>query len=106
MNIFSSKQPVDMDQLERDVTQTLRGAPGQESGQVNDPIPYAKPRPAERYAPLQVIGHAITRLTWKEAEAMGKAIAERMKDVKDMHDLTSAIQSWAAEWESFTDVQA
>jgi hypothetical protein len=47
---------------------------------------------------IQVIGHAITRLTWSEAEKMGTGIQIKMKEGVT---LAAAIQAWAAEWEKF-----
>jgi hypothetical protein len=56
--------------------------------------------PKERsYAPLQIIGHAITRLTWADAVKMGEAIQAKLKE----GELTAAIQEWAKDWESFND---
>jgi hypothetical protein len=60
---------------------------------------YETPRfGADQHTTLQVIGHAITRLTWKDAERMGAGIQAEMKEDKS---LAAAIQAWAEEWEKF-----
>jgi hypothetical protein len=51
-----------------------------------------------QYTALQLIGHAATRLTWRDAEKMGQAIQAKMKDGGS---LTAAIQAWAEDWEKF-----
>lgn len=84
---------VDLDQLERDVRAAVR--PSQ-------PLPdeitqYAPKRPSERM-PLEIIAQAITRLTWADAEAMGKAIQDKAKANSDNDNLTSAIQAWAKDY--------
>jgi hypothetical protein len=53
-----------------------------------------------QHTPLQVIGHAITRLTYKDAVKMGEAIQAKLKE----GELTAAIQEWAADWEKFADI--
>jgi hypothetical protein len=55
---------------------------------------------AAEHTALQVIGHAITRLTWKDAEKMGAGIQAQMKEDKS---LAAAIQAWAEGWEKFED---
>ena len=84
---------VDMDQLERDVRATIKPPPPRDLDQ------YA-PKPKHNPTPLQVIAHAITRLTWTDAEAMGSAI-EKAKT--DDGTLTAAIQAWAKDWEKMTE---
>lgn len=53
--------------------------------------------------PLQSIARDITRLTWREAEAMGKGIMSKMKGGSDLSGLTAAIQDWSWEWEVFKE---
>jgi hypothetical protein len=53
---------------------------------------------AVSHTSLQVIGHAITKLTWAEAEAMGTGVQIKMKDGVS---IASAIQAWANDWEKF-----
>ena len=55
-------------------------------------------RPKPQYTPIQIIAHAITRLTWLEAEAMAKAVAEATGEGKSM---ALALQEWARGWEEF-----
>jgi hypothetical protein len=89
MGLFSREQPqhtpVDLDRL-RDEIQRNTELPQMEYAQ----------REVREYTRLQVIGHAITTLTWSEAEKMGQAIKS-----KDGESLTAAIQTWAKDWESF-----
>ena len=80
---FLKKDPVDLDKLREEIGEAPR-------------VPYAKEK---SYAPLQVIGHAITRLTWADAVKMGEAIQAKLKE----GELTAAIQEWAKDWESFSD---
>ena len=78
---FLKKDPVDLDKLREEIGEAPR-------------VPKEK-----SYAPLQVIGHAITRLTWADAVKMGEAIQAKLKE----GELTAAIQEWAKDWESFND---
>jgi hypothetical protein len=78
---FLKKDPVDLDKLREEIGEAPR-------------VPKEK-----FYAPLQVIGHAITRLTWSDAVKMGEAIQAKLKE----GELTAAIQEWAKDWESFND---
>jgi hypothetical protein len=89
MNYFGANKrvPVDLDEIE----QTIR-----------TPIPrqpaLVPPVQAEAHTPLQIIAHAITRLTWADAEAMGEAIKSHLTgDIP----ITAAIQAWARGWEKF-----
>jgi hypothetical protein len=76
----------------------------EEMGQHMTPLPapsYDVPRfGTDQHTTLQVIGHAITRLTWKDAEGMGAGIQVKMKEGGS---LAAAIQAWAEEWEKFND---
>ena len=72
--------PVDLDQLSKDLIE-----PGR-------PVRVDRPK----FTPTQVIGHAITMLTWREAEIMGAAIQAL---IKDGTSLTAAIVQWAEKWE-------
>ena len=100
MNLNPLRKPVavDLDELEA----RLHEAHG---GTSPAPVPYA-PRERPAHTPLQVIGHAITKLTWKDAESMGKAIAAKSENNGniDAKALTAAIQAWAADWEKFADI--
>ena len=84
MNFLKKEVPVDLDKLREEI------------GETKPYVPYAKEK---SYAPLQVIGHAITRLTWADAVKMGEAIQSKLKE----GELTAAIQEWAKDWESFSD---
>jgi hypothetical protein len=64
------------------------------------PMPTREPRERD-YAPLQLIAHAITKLTWREAVTMGKAIAAKGTDGNNSGDLTAALIAWAEDWENF-----
>ena len=57
-------------------------------------------RPKPRFTPIQIIAQAISKLTWTEAEAMGTAVADSIKEGKSM---AAAIQQWAKNWENFND---
>ena len=57
---------------------------------------YRKPR----FTPIQIIAQAISKLTWTEAEAMGTAVADSIKEGKSV---AAAIQEWAKNWEKFND---
>ena len=90
---------IDMDRLERDVRNGIRGALVVESDALPPPeedVSYYAPKPkiSER-SPLQIIAHAITRLTWREAVAMSEGIKKHTKTGSD--DLTGGIQDWAKE---------
>ena len=97
MNLNPLRKPtaVDLDELEARIHDAHESAP----------VPYA-PRERPAHTPLQVIGHAITKLTWKDAESMGKAIAAKSENNGniDAKALTAAIQAWAADWEKFADI--
>ena len=98
MNLFGSKQPeeaVDLDELE----DTIRTYNEQRNSAPAPRRPVERPEPTR----LQVIGHAITTLTWAEAEAMGKAIQSRLgaEPSGTAQNVTAAIQDWAKDWESF-----
>jgi hypothetical protein len=97
LNPLRKPVPVDLDELESRI---------HDAHESTAPVPYA-PRERVQHTSLQVIGHAITRLTWKDAVAMGDAIAAKIKkDVgtSDATELTRAIQAWAADWEKFADI--
>lgn len=80
-----------------------------------EPVPEA----VQRYAPasirrekkeitnLQRIGEYVNKLTYREAMAMGRQIASKIKDDGKATEvaLTAAIQDWAFEWETFEDEQ-
>lgn len=86
MNNRTPLHPIDFDQMERDLN---------EYNKQNQ----AQPQPQIRAeTATQIIAQGIVHLTWKEAEVMGEAIQAK---VKDGVSLTSAIQAWAAEWETF-----
>jgi len=86
--------PVDLDRLADEIRHTTKPPA----------IAYAPPEVRQTqkpsYTPLQVIGHAITRLTWMDAEAMGDAVKDQQKEGIT---LTAAIQNWAAKWEQWSD---
>ena len=98
MNLNPLRKPVavDLDELESRI---------HDAHESTAPVPYA-PRERVQHTPLQVIGHAITKLTWKDAESMGKAIAAKSENNGniDAKALTAAIQAWAADWEKFADI--
>ena len=52
----------------------------------------------------QGIARDVTRLTWREAEVMGRSIEEKMKgkDGKAL-SVTQAIQDWAWAWQTFKE---
>lgn len=79
--------PIDFAKLEREITQTPL-----------PPLEYTPPVRPVAHTAVQIIAHGITQLRWKEAEAMGTAVAAKVKDGSSM---TAAIQAWAEEWESF-----
>jgi hypothetical protein len=100
MSLFSNKQPpeqspVDLDELE----DTIKTYNDRSAAQPRRPV--EKPQPTR----LQIIGHAVTTLTWAEAEAMGRAIEAKLsiEDGRIMAktSLTAAIQDWAKDWETF-----
>jgi hypothetical protein len=93
MNLNPLRKPaaVDLDELEARIHDAREATSP-------TPIPYA-PRERVQHTPLQVIGHAITRLTYKDAVKMGEAIQAKLKE----GELTAAIQEWAADWEKFAD---
>ena len=96
MNLNPLRKPVavDLDELEARIHEA----------QESSPTPYA-PRERPAHTPLQVIGHAITRLTWKDAESMGKAIEALLaKETGSPQNVTGAIQAWAQDWEKFVDI--
>lgn len=93
MNIFSKtaqEPPIDFEQMEREIQRSIAKSP--------EPENYA---PKEnRWTPIQAIAYGITKLTWKEATAMGDAIQSKIKDGSAGSNLTAAIQAWAEEWET------
>jgi hypothetical protein len=95
LNPLRKPTPVDLDELEarihdaREATSPPYVTPG-----------IREPRERPAHTPLQVIGHAITRLTYKDAVKMGEAIQAKLKE----GELTAAIQEWAADWEKFADI--
>ena len=98
LNPLRKPVPVDLDELEARIHDAHESAP----------VPYA-PRERPAHTPLQVIGHAITRLTYKDAVKMGEDIFKKItRDVADgapnAAELTAAIQAWAADWEKFADI--
>ena len=107
LNPLRKPVPVDLDELE------ARIHDAREAHEAASP-PYVTPgirEPRERvqHTPLQVIGHAITRLTYKDAVKMGEEIFKKItRDVADgaptAAELTAAIQAWAADWEKFADI--
>ena len=101
MNLNPLRKPVavDLDELESRI---------HDAHESTAPVPYA-PRERVQHTPLQVIGHAITRLTYKDAVKMGEDIFKKItRDVADgaptAAELTAAIQAWAADWEKFADI--
>jgi hypothetical protein len=62
--------------------------------EINEELPHS----TLSHSAIQIIAHAITRLSWRDAESMGKAIQDKQKDGIST---TEAIQVWAEEWESF-----
>jgi hypothetical protein len=90
LNPLRKPVPVDLDELEARI---------HDAHESTAPVPYA-PRERVQHTPLQVIGHAITRLTYKDAVKMGEAIQAKLKE----GELTAAIQEWAADWEKFADI--
>ena len=56
-----------------------------------------------KLSPVQVIARDITKLTWREAEAMGRAIQEKAKGGGEGSLLTQAIQDWAWAWQTFKE---
>jgi hypothetical protein len=94
---MSRANPVDLDRLEQDLTDN-----GKYPERAYAPKS-APPKTPAAYTPIQAIAHAITMLTWKEAEEMGAAIQGKIKDGSSttLTGLTSAIQAWAGEWEAF-----
>jgi hypothetical protein len=95
MNDDQPKPVVSLNKLAEDMDKPLTRMP---------PGILAKPTPTrgdlKQHNSLQSIAIACTKLTWKEAEKMGAAIQVKMKEGGQ---LTSAIQSWAEEWEKFGD---
>ena len=87
--------PVDLDELQDRL-----------KGEVSAYAPPAQ-RPAaaqSAYTPLQLIAHAMTKLTWREAEVMGLAIRAKMSESIGQGAepaLTAAMIQWAEGWESF-----
>ena len=104
MNLNPLRKPtaVDLDELEARLHHAHEGSTSAPSV----PYPTREPRERPAHTPLQVIGHAITKLTWKDAESMGKAIAAKSENNGniDAKALTAAIQAWAADWEKFADI--
>ena len=101
MNILPRKSPVDLDKLREDILttrpeQNTHPSPQQLAYDSYAPRPTGEPQ-EKTYTPLQVIGHAITRLTYKDAVNMGEAIQALLKE----GELTAAIQEWAADWDKF-----
>jgi hypothetical protein len=101
LNPLRKPTPVDLDELEARIHDAREATSP-------TPIPYA-PRERVQHTPLQVIGHAITRLTYKDAVKMGEEIFKKItRDVADgapnAAELTAAIQAWAADWEKFADI--
>jgi hypothetical protein len=99
LNPLRKPVPVDLDELEARI---------HDAHESIAPVPYA-PRERVQHTPLQVIGHAITRLTYKDAVKMGEEIFKKItRDVADgaptAAELTAAIQAWAADWEKFADI--
>src|SRR6516164_1717555 len=105
MNLNPLRKPVavDLDELEARIHEAHEGT---SPPSAYDPRP---PRERVQHTPLQVIGHAITRLTYKDAVKMGEDIFKKItRDVADgaptAAELTAAIQAWAADWEKFADI--
>jgi hypothetical protein len=104
MKTETSMPQLDFAKMEREIEQEMTSLPRSQRGQAtrapSEDKHYAPPAVRERedHTAVQIIAHAITRLTWKEAEKMGVAIQDK---VKDGGPLTAAIQAWAAEWEDF-----
>ena len=107
MNLNPLRKPVavDLDELEARLHHAHEGSTSAPSV----PYPTREPRERPAHTPLQVIGHAITRLTYKDAVKMGEEIFKKItRDVADgaptAAELTAAIQAWAADWEKFADI--
>ena len=91
--------PLDFEQMERDIQDLA-------SDYAKKPKTNPEPQPKPHTA-TQLIAQSITQLTWREAEAMGAAISTKLKSGDtnaSVSNLTAAIQSWAAEWETFSGV--
>jgi hypothetical protein len=78
--------PVNMEELESNIRQLSHRQEGRAQVRVRE------------FTPTQIIGHAISRLTYAEAVAMGRKIEAIQNGEKD---LTAAIQEWASGWEDF-----
>ena len=94
--MLSRSKTVDLDQLEHQIADVRRTLPPPVipnydggSGSSN----YVRD-----HSPLQVIAHAITRLTWTDAEKMGNEIKSKAENDAA---ITPAIQAWAKDWEAF-----
>jgi hypothetical protein len=106
MNFNPLRKPVavDLDELESRIHEAHES-----TSAPSVPYPTREPRERVQHTPLQVIGHAITRLTYKDAVKMGEEIFKKItRDVADgaptAAELTAAIQAWAADWEKFADI--
>jgi hypothetical protein len=102
-NVGNADDYVDIDRLEADMQLPQTAQPHR------TPLPSmqgpstTQGRPVRHYdavqhTSLQVIGHAITKLTWAEAETMGTGVQVKMKEGVSV---ASAIQAWANDWEKF-----
>jgi len=96
--MLNRSKPVDLDQLEEQIADVRRTPPpaipayNGNGGSAN--LGYSR-----THSPLQVIAHAITRLTWTDAEKMGTEI--KLKLTAEPANITAAIQEWAKDWEGF-----
>jgi hypothetical protein len=100
MSLFTSKQPqVDLDRLEDEIGTAVEEhrtrVPRERQDHTKEP----------EYTRLQIIGHAITTLTWSDAVKMGEAIQSMLAQEPSgsVQNITAAIQKWAKDWEKFID---
>ena len=96
MNRMNGNHPVDLDRLANEIEDA--SAEIHRTATPPPPSYSAEEEPRHQHSALQLIAHAATRLTWREAESMGTSIQSKFKEGVS---LTAAIQSWAEDWEKF-----
>jgi hypothetical protein len=101
------KSSASMNKLENEINHVLKTELSKPDGPLLQATPLPPlPKPTKdiprygvsQFTTMQVIAHAITKLTWKEAESLGAGIQAK---VKDGVPLAAAIQAWAEDWEKF-----
>lgn len=96
MGLYNAPKQLEDEIAEQIKTLKNRIVPMPRDLATENPVPAAvseyAPKSDDQLTPLALIASAITLLTWRDAERMGVAVAEK---IKGEGNLTAAIQAWA-----------